>query len=383
MTHLASTLAAALTGLALVAGAAVADTAITIGTTTRLIRAAEKNVADANGWAFDMHDALDANSLPATRENVCAVIAVIDQESSFNADPAVPGLGTIAEKAIRDRFAGIPVAGSLAIRWLERTPTPDASFMARIRRARTEHDLDLAYRALVDYAGKTSNLDVVMRLGVLNSLIEERNQINTAGSMQVSVKFAMDEARKTRWLPMSLDDAYAVRDQLYTRRGGMYYGIRQLLGYDTGYSQKIFRFADYNAGRFAARNAAFQQVAQRLSGEKLSLDGDLLGYGKDGNPLPKATDSEKAVRNAVSRHQLGLDAKQIRADLAQEKRPGFTATRTYIMLRDRYAQVTGKPAPFAALPQIALKSAKMTHGYSTARFADSVNRKYQACMAVK
>ena len=64
---------------------------------------------------------------------------------------------------------------------------------------------------------------------------------------------------------MTLDDVYAVRDQLYTRQGGMYYGVKQLLGYDTGYAQKIFRFADFNAGRYASRNAAFQQVVATLS----------------------------------------------------------------------------------------------------------------------
>lgn len=356
---------------------------ITVGETTRLIRASEKNVADANGWAIDLHDVLEAHNLEASRETVCAVIAVIDQESSFRADPEVPGLGAIAEKALREKFSAVPVAGAMALRWLERTPSPDASFMARIRRARTERDLDLAYRALVDYAGKTSNLDVVMRLGLLNQLIEDRNQINTAGSMQVSVKFALEEARKAKWLPMTLDDAYAVRDQLYTRRGGMFYGVKQLLGYDTGYDRKIFRFADYNAGRYAARNAAFQQVVEKLSGKDLSLDGDLLSYNKDGKLLPKVTDSEQAVRIAVTRSKLQIDAKQIRADLAREKELGFTGTRTYIALRDQYARLTGKPAPFAILPQIALKSAKMTHGYSTGRFAESVNRKYQACMAVK
>ena len=46
----------------------------------------------------------------------------------------------------------------------------------------------------------------------LTGLIEQRNNISTVGSMQVSVQFAEDNARKSRWLPMTLSDDYAVRD---------------------------------------------------------------------------------------------------------------------------------------------------------------------------
>jgi hypothetical protein len=223
----------------------------------------------------------------------------------------------------------------------------------------------------------------VLRLGLLNQLIEEKNDIDTAGSMQVSVKFALEQAKARKWLPMTLDDNYAVRDQLYTRRGGMLYGVKQLMGYDTGYSKKIYRFADYNAGRYAARNAAFQQVIASLSGTKLATDGDLLRYGGDGKAQATITATERAIRAASAKHALGLDDKQIRADLTREKQLGFTGTRTFIALRDRFQAVTGKPAPFAALPDIALHSEKIRHGYSTSRFAESVNKRYQACMAVK
>ena len=79
---------------------------------------------------------------------------------------------------------------------------------------------------------------------------------------------------------MSLDDDYAVRDELYTRHGGMYYGVLQLLGYETGYDRKIYRFADFNAGRYSSRNAAFQKQIAVLSGQPLASDGDLLLYDK-------------------------------------------------------------------------------------------------------
>jgi hypothetical protein len=359
------------------------ENSMSVAATAKLIKAAEKSVSDPQGWAVDMLDVLQQHDMPQSRENVCAAIAVIDQESGFVADPAVAGLGKLSEQALREKFAKVPIGGGIAIRWLENNPSPDASFMSRIRLAKTERDLDLAYRSLIDYAGKTTSMDVVLKLGLLNKLIEEKNEIDTAGSMQVSVKYALTEAKKRRWLPMTLDDVYSVRDYLYTRQGGMYYGIKQLLDYDTGYSQKIYRFADFNAGRYASRNAAFQMVVAKLSGEDLAIDGDLLSYGKDGQALQKVTSTEKALRLANAKHKLGLDEKSIRKDLLKEKDVGFTSTRSYISLRDRFAVVTGKPAAFAVVPRIVLNSPKLSSSFTTQRFAETVNKRYKACMSSK
>ena len=356
---------------------------LTTAQTTKLIRNAQPKLRDASGWALDLHDVLQQQELGAERQSICAALAIIDQESNFKADPEVAGLGKLSERALQDKLRRIPLGGKLALAWLEKTPSADASFMDRIRNARTERDLDLAYRSLVTHFGETSNLDRILQLGVLNKLIEERNEIDTAGSMQVSVKFALDETRAKRWLPLSLSDVYAVRDDLYTRRGGMYFGVRQLLGYDTGYAQKIFRFADYNAGRYASRNAAFQQSAALLSGEKLALDGDLLSYGKDGNPFTQTTETERAIRLAAKRHKLELTNEQIRSDLLREKQLGFTGTRTFLAIRDLAQVQAGKVMAFATVPDIALDSPKLRSKFTTRRFAESVNKRYRACMAVR
>ncbi len=366
--------------LGITASGVLADTTLTVDTTTRLIRDAEKSANDPKAWALDLLDVLQLHGLPQSRENVCAAIAVIDQESSFNADPPVVGLGKLSETALRAKFSKIPIGGNMALRWLENNPTPQASFMTRIRNAKTERDLDLAYRALIDYAGQTTSLDKIVQLGLLNTIIEDKNEIDTAGSMQVSVKFALDMARSRRWLPMTLNDVYGVRDQLYTRHGGMYYGVKQLLDYDSGYNQKIFRFADYNAGRYAARNAALQSVIASLAGEKLATDGDLLSYAKDGTARKTETSSEKAIRRARDRHKLPLTDVAIRKDLLLEKQAGFVSTPTFTLLRQRYSAVKQQTAPFAQLPDIDLNSPKLKRNFTTGRFAEAVNRRYQACV---
>jgi hypothetical protein len=366
--------------LSITASHAMADTTVTVDTTTRLIRAAEKSVDDPKAWALDLLDVLQLHGLPQSRENVCAAIAVIDQESSFVADPPVVGLGKLSEIALRAKFSKIPIGGTLALRWLENNPTPQASFIARIRNAKTERDLDLTYRSLIDYGGQTTSLDKIVQLGLLNSFIEDKNEIDTAGSMQVSVKFALDMARARRWLPMTLNDVYGVRDQLYTRHGGMYYGVKQLLDYESGYNQKIFRFADYNAGRYAARNAALQTVIATLSGDKLETDGDLLSYAKNGTALKTVTSSEKAIRRARTRQKLPLTDAAIRNDLLMEKQAGFVSTQTFVLLRQGFATLKKQQAAFAQMPGITLHSPKLKRNFSTAGFAESVNRRYQACI---
>lgn len=349
---------------------------LSIDQTTKLIQTARKSAADPKGWAIDLLDVLRQQSQPASRENVCSAIAIIDQESNFVADPAVAGLGTLAEKTLRAKADRVPVLGRVALQFLETTPAPHNSYMQRIRAAKTERDLDLTYRTMVNDASKRASLSFVVESGLLNQLIENRNDINTIGSMQVSVRFALQNARKQRWLPMSLTDVYSVRDELYTRRGGIYYGVLQLLGYETGYNRKIYRFADYNAGRYASRNAAFQNIISILSNTALVKDGDLLLYDKDMQPLKTLSQSEKALRAIIVKLHLPIDDKTLRAELLKEKDVDFPTTQIYVAIR----ALTKQPAAFAEIPTIDLNSPKISHRMTTKIFAERVEKRYLKCM---
>jgi hypothetical protein len=350
--------------------------------TAKAINLAEKGVIDAKGWANDLHAALAENGFEQSKENICATIAIIDQESGFVANPAVPGLGRLAEKAIREKLRNYPIIGLQVLDYLERTPSPDDSFMQRIRASRTERDLDLAYRDIVAHAAERASIKLALNSGLLNDLIEERNEISTIGSMQVSVEFALETERGKRWTHMTLKDVYAVRDALYTRKGGMIYGTRLLLGYETGYDKKVYRFADYNAGRYASRNAAFQYVASELSGIALSRDGDLLSH-RGSRATKDVSKSEGAVRKAVKSLKLNFTDADIRRDLSKEKSKDFDETSVFRLLRQSYEAKTGKAAPFAMIPEIELSSIKITRKMTTRNFAESVDRRYRRCMAVK
>ncbi len=147
---------------ALVVGAPVTQTSAQTFTppdVARLILNERGGVRDATGWGEDILAALADNKFPVTRENICSVIAVASQESSFNANPAVPNLGKIADRAVREKLGKIPILGAKAYAMLDAMPDARHSFIKRVRAARTERDLDLAYRALVEYGAGKSALD--------------------------------------------------------------------------------------------------------------------------------------------------------------------------------------------------------------------------------
>jgi hypothetical protein len=146
------------------------------------------------------------------------------------------------------------------------------------------------------------------------------------------------------------------------------------------YDRVLFRFADYNAGLYASRNAAVQAQLSRLSGRKLTLDGDLLSYDRSGKPNDQESESERAVQAFAQRYAPQLSAGTIRRDLLGEKTIDFEATETYRAIMTAAAQKLGHPASYATLPQVALSSPKLRGARSTAWYAQSVDRRYQTCV---
>ena len=190
--------------------------------------------------------------------------------------------------------------------------------------------------------------------------------------MQVSVAFAEAHARAQ---PYPFPPQDSVRHEVFTRRGGLYFGTAHLLGYPaTAYGPSmIYRFADFNAGQYASRNAAFQQALAVASGRPLDLDGDLFV----GDPAQPGQ-TEAAARSLGA--ALGLDDRAIRGELERSKGEDFDRSpllaRVFALAEAR----SGQPQPRAVLPRIVLKSPKITRRLTTEWFARRVDDRYRACL---
>ncbi|MEO5963339.1 MAG: DUF1615 family protein, partial [Thermomonas sp.] len=234
------------------------------------------------------------------------------------------------------------------------------TFAERIAALRTEQELSALFEELAD------------RVPLGKRLFGRFNPIRTGGPMQVRIDFA---ARHARGYPYPIDGS--IRREVFSRRGGLYFGIKHLLDYPVDYPALRYRFADFNAGWYASRNAAFQRAAGIASGTRLTGDGDLL---KPGASIDAPGATERALRSISAR--LGMDAAAIRADLRREDVAGFansTLYRQVFAIAD--AKGSGKPVPRALMPQIELDSPKITRKLTTAWFAGRVEARWKACLA--
>ena len=325
---------------------------------SEIVQRMPARVADREGWAADIQSAFAAQRIAPNTENICAVLAVVEQESGYVADPPVANLPKIARGEIDRRAAALHVPkflvdAALAIR------SPDGrSYQTRLQQVRTERELSELYQ------------DMIGSVPLGKRLFAGLNPVQTGGPMQVGIAFAESKAAG---YPHAVEGP--IRDEVFTRRGGLYFGIAHLLGYQTPYTRKVHRFADYNAGWYASRNAAFQNAVGIASRSTLALDGDVLDPGAS---LGKPGQTERAVR--LLSGELAMDDRAIRDALEHGDRADFDQTDLYARVFALAEARAAKPLPRAMLPGIALQSPKITRKLTTAWFATRVDERYQRCM---
>ena len=136
----------------------------------------------------------------------------------------------------------------------------------------------------------------------------------------------------------------------------------------------IYRFADFNAGRYASRNAAFQQALSVATGRPLDLDGDLF---VSASAPPGQT--ETVARSLAT--AIGMDDRAIRRELERSDSEEFDRSplqaKVFAMAQAR----SGQPQPRAVLPRILLKSPKITRRLTTEWFAQRVDERFRRCRA--
>jgi len=325
----------------------------------QIVRLLPATTHDREGWATDITAALAALQIDSSTPNLCATLAVTEQESNFAVDPVVPGLGRIAREEIDRRAQQHNVPQLLVRAALSLSSSNGKSYADRIAAVRTERELSLVYE---DFIGKVP-------LG--RRLFADSNPVRTGGPMQVSVSFAEEYAGAHAY-PYPVEGS--IRHEVFTRRGGVYFGIAHLLGYPVSYDRMLYRFADFNAGFYASRNAAFQSALGIASGIPLALDGDVLSYDSD-----KAGATEVAARSLA--RTLDLSESQIHRALEQGESIDFERTSLYERVFARAEKIERRPLPRAIVPRIDLKSPKITRKLTTEWFATRVDQRYRTCLS--
>jgi hypothetical protein len=317
-------------------------------------------VSNAAGWAIDIFAALDALGIAPTREHSCAVIAVIDQESNFQVDPVVPGLATLARREIESRASRFAIPPFVLNAAMELKSPNGKTYNERLATVRSEKDLSDLYEAFIGS----------VPLG--KRLFEDWNPVRTAGPMQVNIAFAEKQSTARRY-PYAMPGS--LRDELFTRRGGVYFGTAHLLDYAADYDAMLYRFADFNAGQYASRNAAFQNAVATIAKAPLVPDGDLLRHGA-GSDVPSQT--ELALRRIAGR--LNLTDSQIHRQLLTEQDREFSDTTVYRQVMSLADAASGRPLPRATVPRIQLLGPKLSRRLSTDWYARRVDDRYRLCL---
>ncbi len=317
-------------------------------------------VTDRRGWSSDIQAALTVLNIDPTSDNICAVIAVIGQESGFQVDPVIPGLPAMAWREIDSRAGRVGVPPVLVHTALKLKSADGRSYGERIDGARTERDLSNVYE------------DFIGAVPMGRSLFADHNPIRTRGPMQVNIEFA-ERYASVRPYPYPVKSSMA--DEVFTRRGSVYFGTAHLLAYAPPYDSYLYRFADFNAGQYASRNAAFQNALSRASGVAVVPDGALLPHSVDAGS-PGST--ELAARALGRRLNMSDDA--IHTALAQGRSAEFERSPLYRQVFALADRTAGRPAPRAALPRIQLHGPKIARRLTTEWYARRVDQRFNQCL---
>ncbi|POT58463.1 DUF1615 domain-containing protein [Citrobacter amalonaticus] len=315
------------------------------------------SVKDREAWAQNMAKTFESQGLAPTVENVCSVLAVAQQESNYQADPVVPGLNKIAWQEIDRRAERMHIPVFLVHTALKINSPTGKSYSDRLDTVKTEKQLS----AIFD--------DFINMVPMGQTLFGSLNPVHTGGPMQVSIAFA---EQHTKGYPWQIEGT--VRQEVFSLRGGLWFGTWHLLNYPVNYSAPIFRFADFNAGWYASRNAAFQNAVSKASGVKLALDGDLILYGNK-----EAGKTELAVRKLADK--LDMSDSDIRRSLEKGDSLAFEKTALYEKVYKLAEAKSGKMLPREMLPGIQLESPKITRNLTTAWFAKRVDERRAKCMS--
>jgi len=332
----------------------------------KLVRASRPGNPSPELWAKAIKESLEELGQPVDKEHVSAVCAVISQVSAFSISPKNSRMASILRKKIKAAESNEVLRLVIETR-LDQRASNGKSFRENIDSIQSELDFEKWYDEFTS-ASITKPILLVLKK-------DASDLITTAGSMQVSVKFAEKYPKKPRNA-----GGGSVRDMLYTCKGGVFYGTAYLLDYKRNYDDWKYVFADFNAGHYSSRNAGFQKMLARLTRRTVVTDGDLLSY-ENGKATPSVT--FVTFVNFLKNKGIEFDEKRVLKDFSKEKSYDFEQTWSYKTLAEMYKKRYGRQI-YAVLPDIPLDSPKfVSKNLSTKWFANRVKERYNRCMRTR
>ena len=106
-------------------------------------------VDDRSGWAADIQTAFHAQGIAGNDENICATLAVIEQESGYKADPVVADLGRLARGELERRARAKRVPRLALSAALNLASLDGRSYGQRLEAVRTEGQLSELYEEII------------------------------------------------------------------------------------------------------------------------------------------------------------------------------------------------------------------------------------------
>lgn len=337
------------------------------------------NKEKRDAWAKDIIAQMEATGISFTKQHILMIAVTIDRESGFKEIPVVNNPEAILDRKIAEfkkehsniysiLEGNVGQYRQKAIKFIQerRNENLKNGLSRRTSSGKlvgyfTERDIDLA----IDYAiGQYEELPWAAKQLISKDYIEKYRP-KTSGTMQVNVGKAIELASKYEGKSYS---EHEMREALNTREEGLKYGMYYMKEVLSSYEDQgpldernvKFVFLDYNMGAFSARNAGIQTNLNRLGGNSLDVDGDLLLYDAKGKPLSKESETEDVIQEVLDENNSGMTDEQIRKDLLKEKSAGFENTRTYKELAAVFAKSNLKMVKI--IPNVKAKGAKVKFG---------------------
>jgi hypothetical protein len=321
------------------------------------------------------------------------VLTTIQLESGVTADPALenPDLEALFVFHLEQLRRDNPIAGRL-LNYSGLDDAMRAKLRADTRRGHVRTEAELVHYVESDLQAWLQDYlqgHYLVPAPVARYAAEQGlpNPVHTIGPMQVNLRKAYENAR-ARGEPV--ESEAQMRGWLLARRTalarGVKEGVYQLWCIYRFYRRYLpadeavrFTTADYNAGEFSSRNAAFQRQVGVLIERRLVLDGDLLAY-QAGQPAERVSNTEAAAITVLSEYA----APNIRRDLLLEKSEAFSHTRTARMVCARYRRKTGEDCAVATLPVGAANEVarvKLGRDYTPANYSRAYVKRWEENLA--